>query len=138
MHTVMSTSQHKYICVLDFEATCDDDKRFNPRNEVIEFPSVLLKYNPETENYDYHDEIQLFCKPLFNTELTPFCKKLTGITQEQVDKGVDFTDALNTHHKWLMDKTKMHEDDNNTVVVVTCCCCHLWLVGHVHYDAGRV
>ena len=33
--------QIDYVCVLDFEATCQEGKRLNPQ-EVIEFPSVLI------------------------------------------------------------------------------------------------
>lgn len=39
---------YELVCVLDFEATCDqDNKEFV--NEVIEFPSVLLKFTSEKE-----------------------------------------------------------------------------------------
>lgn len=86
-----------YICVLDFEATCDKVKYF--MNEIIEFPSVLMKYNGT--NYVPVDEFQLFCKPLKNIDLSEFCKELTGIRQEQVNSGLNFTDALVNHKKWL-------------------------------------
>ena len=36
---------YDYICVLDFEATCSEDKKFKPSHEIIEFPSVLLQRN---------------------------------------------------------------------------------------------
>lgn len=30
-----------HFCILDFEATCEKDKRIHPQ-EIIEFPTVLL------------------------------------------------------------------------------------------------
>lgn len=115
------TDNFQYICVLDFEATCDSDRdNLKPSNEVIEFPSVLLKWNAEEKKYVKISEIQLFCKPLFNVQLTKFCKKLTGITQEQVNAGINFPDALKLHHNWLMTTTKMYEDENATVAIATC------------------
>jgi inhibitor of KinA sporulation pathway (predicted exonuclease) len=113
---------YKFICVLDFEATCEqngNNQNFKPRNEIIEFPSVLLKWDLEKKIYEKVSEIQMFCKPLYNIELTDFCKTLTGITQEQVNSGIDFTEALDLHHKWLMDNTGMYEDPANSVVITT-------------------
>lgn len=106
----------EYICVLDFEATCDDNKKFYPRNEIIEFPSVLLHYNPVSKKYQKISQIQLFCKPLYNVQLTQFCKDLTGITQSQVNNGIEFPVALQQHHNWLMTNTNY----SNSVMIVTC------------------
>lgn len=109
----------QYICVLDFEATCDSDKKFSPRNEIIEFPSVLLRYNEETKNHIKVAEFQRFCKPLYNIKLTEYCTNLTGITQKQVDEGMDFEMALNEHHSWLGENTNLYENPND-VIIVTC------------------
>ena len=40
-------------------------------------------------------------KPTLDPVLTEFCTNLTGITQEQVDNGVDISDALKQLHMWL-------------------------------------
>lgn len=109
----------KYICVLDFEATCESEEnkaKFHPRNEIIEFPSVLLKWDDKVNNYVKQCEIQLFCKPLENIQLTKFCKDLTGITQNQVDNGINFPDAITTHYEWLVENT----DDIDNVIITTC------------------
>lgn len=111
---------YSYICVLDFEATCDDQTKLNPRNEIIEFPSVLLKLDHDTGKYIKVSEFQRFCKPLYNTQLTNFCKQLTGITQAQVDTGINFTQALQEHHEWLIQHTGLVYDGNDPVVIVTC------------------
>lgn len=116
--------QYRYICVLDFEATCDNrkqdkinEKKFSPCHEVIEFPSVLLKFDHATKTYTKISEIQNYCKPLYNTELTKFCMGLTGITQNQVYTGIDFIDAFNEHEKWIIDNI---DSDPNEVMIITC------------------
>lgn len=53
----------EYICVLDFEATCDNAIE-NFDNEIVEFLSILLKWNGT--NYEQISEFQQCCKPLLN------------------------------------------------------------------------
>jgi len=89
----------KYVGILDFEATCDDLIKFYD-NEIIEFPTVLLKLN-DNGTYDVISEFQRYCKPLIKSTLTNFCTELTGITQEQVDNGINFPEALKEHCKWI-------------------------------------
>lgn len=99
-----------YICVLDFEATCDDIERYE--HEIIEFPCVLLKWNGT--NYVRVSSFQQFCKPLVKPVVTDFCHNLTGITQEQVNGGGNFPQILKDHHKWLMNET------NENFTILTC------------------
>ena len=87
-----------FICVLDFEATCDNETKME--NEIIEFPSVLLRRRRKA--YTIVSEFQRFCKPRDNPTLTPFCTELTGITQTQVDSGDDFPTVLKDHYSWLI------------------------------------
>jgi inhibitor of KinA sporulation pathway (predicted exonuclease) len=101
-----------YVCVLDFEASCWED---NNLKEVIEVPSVLYRWNKDTKEYLFQSEFQQFCKPLHKPVLSEFCKKLTGITQNQVDNGITFKEALNKHYVWLCNNS----DINNTIIV-TC------------------
>ena len=44
--------KYEYICVLDFEATCDDVKKRS--HEIIEYPSVLLKWNEKSKSLAIH------------------------------------------------------------------------------------
>ncbi len=85
-----------YLLVLDFEATCSDEKRPNPQ-EIIEFPTLL--YNVKTRTIDsvFHHYI----KPDVHPTLSSFCTELTGITQDQVDSGISLQDALSEHVTWL-------------------------------------
>jgi len=92
----------EYVCILDFEATCEGGVKYYD-NEIIEFPSVLLKLSDDKTSYNFVSEFQRFCKPLINSKLTKFCINLTKITQEQIDKGGCFPNVLKEHHKWLVD-----------------------------------
>lgn len=40
-------------------------------------------------------------KPVIDKQLTKFCTELTGITQDQVDKGVTLDEALKLLHQFL-------------------------------------
>jgi len=89
-----------YICVLDFEATCWEPMT-GMFHEIIEFPSVLVEWNKDTKEKRIIDTIQLYCKPKVNQILSDFCTELTGITQDKIDSGISFTDALIAHKSWL-------------------------------------
>lgn len=81
----------KYIFCVDVEATCSDDATV-PREqmEVIEFGGVLL----DRDTMEVVERLEFFIKPTLHTTLTPFCKQLTNITQEQVDDGMSYVRAL--------------------------------------------
>jgi ERI1 exoribonuclease 3 len=110
----------KYLCVLDFEATCDEDRSFGPQ-EIIEFPSVLCQFIRQNDivTCEIVDEFQQYIKPIHNPKLTQFCTSLTGITQQQVDNGISFSDALSEHRKWLESHLNEPVTDKN-VLIVTC------------------
>lgn len=68
------------IIIIDLETTCEDAV-INPHytNEIIEIGIALL----DPYSFEISKEPSIFvCPP--NTEVTPFCTKLTGITPEQV------------------------------------------------------
>lgn len=119
----------KYLCVLDFEATCDREKSFTPAHEVIEFPSVMLQ-KQENEEYEPISEFREFCKPLYNIKLTEFCKNLTGITQQQVSTASDFPVVLERHQQWL----EGFSLDPTELVIV---CCGRWDICDMMVDECR-
>jgi inhibitor of KinA sporulation pathway (predicted exonuclease) len=109
-----------YICVLDFEATCWDDKSVSRRlMEIIEFPSVLIKWDTESGETKRISEIQNYCKPTIKPTLSAFCTELTGITQETVDGSIPFPEALKRHTTWLIEHVPDFYNNNN-VHIVTC------------------
>ena len=65
------------LAVLDFEATCFNDKR-TFKQEIIEFPVVLI--DAQTGN-QIGEEFHFYLRPKFHPELSSFCTELTGITQ---------------------------------------------------------
>ncbi|KAG8200311.1 hypothetical protein JTE90_028495 [Oedothorax gibbosus] len=85
-----------YFLILDFEATCDAPKNVVPQ-EIIEFP--VLKVNATT--FETESTFHSYVRPVMNPELTSFCTRLTGITQEMVDKQPDFEDVYEDFQYWM-------------------------------------
>ncbi|XP_026796870.2 3'-5' exoribonuclease 1 [Pangasianodon hypophthalmus] len=93
-------SYYDYICVVDFEATCEEN---NPRHfihEIIEFPVVLI----DTHTLEIVDSFQEYVKPQLNPQLSDFCVELTGITQKMVDEADPFPRVLRRVVAWLQEK----------------------------------
>lgn len=77
--------------VIDLEATCDDQGQV-PRQqmEIIEIGAVLV----DGETFAPKAEFQSFIRPVRHPRLTPFCQKLTSITQEEVDRAPGFAAVI--------------------------------------------
>ena len=61
--------------VIDFEATCEEKNPANYKHEIIEFPAVLVDSKRPAKIVDiFHS----FVRPEINTQLSDFCKTLTG------------------------------------------------------------
>ncbi|KAJ8287070.1 hypothetical protein GJAV_G00046690 [Gymnothorax javanicus] len=91
---------YDYICVVDFEATCEESNPPDYLHEIIEFPMVLLN----THTLEIEDTFQEYVKPERNSKLSDFCVQLTGITQEMVDKADSFSCVLQRAVTWLQEK----------------------------------
>ncbi|KAJ2963933.1 hypothetical protein NQZ79_g1096 [Umbelopsis isabellina] len=85
-----------YYLFFDVEATCEENDKRYP-HEIIEFPVVLV----EGKTFEIVDQFRSYVKPSINPVLTEFCTKLTGITQETVDKSPDFISMLNDFQTWM-------------------------------------
>ena len=48
--------------------------------------------------------IQVYIKPIFHPILSPFCTELTGITQDMVDGGITFPQAMKQIIKFLTER----------------------------------
>ncbi|XP_037752454.1 3'-5' exoribonuclease 1 isoform X1 [Chelonia mydas] len=90
-------SYYDYICVIDFEATCEEDNQPEFTHEIIEFPIVLLN----THTLEIEDTFQQYVKPEINPQLSNFCINLTGITQDHVDKADAFPQVLQNVVEWM-------------------------------------
>lgn len=77
--------------VIDLEATCDDQGQV-PREkmEIIEIGAVLV----DGETFAPKAEFQSFVRPVRHPRLTPFCQKLTSISQEEVDRAPGFVAVI--------------------------------------------
>ncbi|KAG0364109.1 hypothetical protein BGZ54_007838 [Gamsiella multidivaricata] len=90
------TSEYDYYIVLDFEATCDDNKPASEllvtsaTSEIIEFSWLCVAKN----NFAVLHEEQTYVKPV-STPLTPFCQHLTKITSETLENAGTLLDAIN-------------------------------------------
>ncbi|NXX80704.1 ERI1 exoribonuclease, partial [Urocolius indicus] len=90
-------SYYDYICVVDFEATCEEGNPPEFVHEIIEFPLVLLN----TRTLEIEDTFQQYVKPEINPKLSNFCISLTGITQDIVDKAETFPQVLQNVIEWM-------------------------------------
>src|SRR5437763_1839695 len=80
----------------DFEATCDEPDNPDPQ-EIIEFPAVVAGSASGPDPVEFH----AFVRPVAHPRLTRFCVGLTGIRQEQVDRGASFPEVLAQFDEWL-------------------------------------
>ncbi|XP_041636409.1 3'-5' exoribonuclease 1 [Cheilinus undulatus] len=91
---------YDYICVVDFEATCEEDNPPDFHHEIIEFPMVLIN----THTLEIVDSFQEYVRPELNPKLSDFCVKLTGITQKMVDEADTFPAVLQRVVDWLKER----------------------------------
>nr|XP_033818821.1 ERI1 exoribonuclease 2 isoform X2 [Geotrypetes seraphini] len=98
-----------YLIVLDFESTCWKDSKQHYSQEIIEFPAVLLN----TSNGDIVSEFQSYVQPQEHPFLSEFCTELTGIKQDQVDKGLPLKICLSQFSKWI---AKLQQENQFTFI----------------------
>lgn len=91
MKKELTVDSPKYYLIIDLEATCDDGHAI-PRDqtEIIEIGAVLC----DAGSLAQVDEWQSFVRPVRHKQLTPFCTKLTSITQADVDGAPLFPKAI--------------------------------------------
>lgn len=102
----------RYFVCLDFEATCSEEEQFTYKNEIIEFPAIVV----DGETLEIIDEFHSYVRPSSNPVLTTFCTDLTGITQEQVDTAPVFQQVLEKFDAFC-DKHSLFTKENPTVWV---------------------
>uniref|UniRef100_H3A0J9 Exoribonuclease 1 n=1 Tax=Latimeria chalumnae TaxID=7897 RepID=H3A0J9_LATCH len=105
MQTVQSEpcgtdTYYDYICVIDFEATCEANNPPEFLHEIIEFPIVLIN----THTLEIEDTFQQYVKPEVNTKLSDFCIRLTGINQDMVDHADAFPQVLQKAVDWMKER----------------------------------
>ena len=91
----------EFLAVVDVEATCDGDGAggFSKwTHEVIELPVVLVNVREGR----VVDEFRRFVRPTHVPTLTPFCTRLTAITQAIVDSADTLDVVLKELDAWLV------------------------------------
>ncbi|KAM8939124.1 3'-5' exoribonuclease 1 isoform 2-T2 [Pelodytes ibericus] len=91
---------YDYICIIDFEATCEEGHTPDYTHEIIEFPIVLLN----TQTLEIEDTFQRYVRPEIKNQLSDFCINLTGITQDIIDKSDTFPHILESVVEWMREK----------------------------------
>ena len=80
---------YKTVLILDLEATCLQKARIDPQ-EIIEIACTAVSFDT-TEEKEESESFFEIVRPIARPRLSPFCTKLTGITQKMVDAADDFT-----------------------------------------------
>ncbi|KAF6025052.1 ERI2 [Bugula neritina] len=88
-----------YVVIIDFESTCWNHGERTPsqRNEIIEFPALLVNINTGDILSQFHHYVQ----PLEQPTLSKFCMELTGITQSQVDEAFPIDIVMAKFRRWM-------------------------------------
>ncbi|MBK9736996.1 MAG: exonuclease domain-containing protein [Saprospiraceae bacterium] len=82
--------------IFDLEASCWLGRPPKGLNEIIEIGAVKIN--------DYNEVISIFnhfVKPTINPILSEFCKKLTSISQDNVDKSKTFPIIIQDFMDWI-------------------------------------
>uniref|UniRef100_A0A1I7Y7W2 Exonuclease domain-containing protein n=1 Tax=Steinernema glaseri TaxID=37863 RepID=A0A1I7Y7W2_9BILA len=87
----------RFLVVVDLEANCVENGRIEPLQETIEFSAVLFDMR-KTQGVD---QFQEYVRPEVVRRITPFCTKLTGITQDDVAEALSFKEVIEEFDNWL-------------------------------------
>ena len=101
----------RFLLILDFEANCSGDKTRD--HEICEFPVVLVD---SVTGGDIVGELQFYVKAVHLSRISPFIEKLTGITDENIEGGISFEEALYNVESFLVARNLSAENCQ----VVTC------------------
>ncbi|KAJ3277787.1 ERI1 exoribonuclease 3 [Borealophlyctis nickersoniae] len=109
----MPDQRIQYLCVLDFEATCDSRRPFTPQ-EIIEFPVVVM--DATEPDLPIVAEFHSYVKPLVHPTLTAFCTQLTGIEQSTVDAAPTFPQVYTA----FLDFISTYNLTSSNALIITC------------------
>ena len=86
----------RYI-IVDLEATCWEGRSNTDRMEIIEIGAVIL----ESSHGPVVEEFSAFVKPVIEPMLSDYCKRLTSISQADIDKADDFKTVFPRFIDWI-------------------------------------
>lgn len=82
--------------VYDLEATCWMGRPPHGHNEVIEIGAVSINRYGEVLG-----RFEKFIQPTVNPKLSSFCKRLTSISQENVDRADKYPKVIDQFKNWI-------------------------------------
>uniref|UniRef100_A0A0N5ABG4 Exonuclease domain-containing protein n=1 Tax=Syphacia muris TaxID=451379 RepID=A0A0N5ABG4_9BILA len=107
---------YEHFLLLDFEATCEEGRKIQPIQEIIEFPVIQI----ESSSFKECEQFHCYVRPTKRPFLTTFCTHLTGI--ECVDESENLSTVLEMFHKWLLHRNLIDLNGERTCpwILVTC------------------
>lgn len=95
----LAQQPHRYLVVVDFEATCDSNVAFETYpHEIIEFPAVVVD---TAKDFAIVGEFRSLVRPKRNPILSSFCTTLTSITQSEINHASPFPAVMRNFHAFL-------------------------------------
>lgn len=85
------------IVVIDLEATCWEERPHDNQMEIIEIGAIKV----DLHKGEIVDRYQSFIRPTTSRELSDFCKRLTTITQDDVNRAGYFWEVYPGFTKWF-------------------------------------
>ena len=88
--------------IVDLEATCCDRQSIPRREmEIIEIGAVAVRFTPDLQSFKTLGSFQAFVRPVRHPKLTPFCTRLTTISQQDVDTARGFKAVADEMKSWV-------------------------------------
>jgi len=84
-----------HFIIFDLEATCWQGNQDFREREVIEIGAI------KSDHYGHRiSDFQAFVRPVLFPDLSPYCVKLTGITQADIDGAAGFRQVIKQFRDW--------------------------------------
>ncbi|HSX50756.1 MAG TPA: 3'-5' exonuclease [Cellvibrio sp.] len=92
------------LLIVDLECTCNDSPPLTRSEvEIIEIGAVIGRLG--NNSFEIMSQIQLYVRPIYHPQLTPFCTNLTGIKQSLVSSAPTLVTAYEELSAWLSNYT---------------------------------
>lgn len=88
----MARNTDPNVLVIDIESTCWDDGEVQPRDAISEIIEIGIAV-VNTKQLKIVSNDSILVRPQ-RSKVSKFCNKLTTLTQEQVDQGITFQEAM--------------------------------------------
>lgn len=88
----MSKLSDPKVLVIDVESTCWEPPEYQGRDEISEIIEIGIAV-VDTKKLEITENTSILVRPQ-KSKVSKFCTRLTTLTQEQVNKGITFQDAV--------------------------------------------